>query len=173
VIGGLDAADINEVQELVSEYLDARGLPRRTLVVHQFVPGMIRNKEELSTYPGVDLLIDTDGFGTRAQKVANYDRYIAAEGAPHAGFKLFFTQDYGLMTPADVSSLVPQPRSCDLPVRSTASPAESPSWPAHALALQPDEGLGRRQGLFCRGAAFLAPMPPVHSIAPPAFRPPG
>lgn len=109
VIGGLDASEINKAQELISQYIVAAGLPRRTLVVHQFVPGMIRNKGSLKRYPSVDLLIDTDGFGTRGQKVANYERYIAADGAPHGGFKLFFTQDHGLMTLPDVSSLVPQP----------------------------------------------------------------
>lgn len=109
VIGGMDAAEINRAQELMSDYLLEKGLPRRMLVIHQFVPGMIRNKSELREYPNVDLVIDTDGFGTAPQKIANYERYIAAEEAQHGGFKLFFIQDFGLMTPAAVSSMEPQP----------------------------------------------------------------
>jgi hypothetical protein len=79
------------------------------LIVHQFVPQMIRNKTALAWYPGVDLVIDTDGFGYPRQKIDNYNRYIAAEGAPFGGMKLFYDEDIGLMTPAQVSALVPQP----------------------------------------------------------------
>lgn len=109
IIGGMDASAINRAQELMSNYIAEHNLLDRMLLVHQFVPYMIRDKELLTTYPGVNLVIDTDGFGYRQQKVDNYNRYIAADGAPFGGIKLFYRRDIDLMTPADVSSLVPQP----------------------------------------------------------------
>jgi hypothetical protein len=109
VIGGMDAAAINRAQERMSAFIAEHGLANRMLIVHQFVPQMIRDKAMLGWYPGVDLVIDTDGFGTPAQKVVNYDRYIAADGAPFGGMKLFFDEDTTLMTPAEVNALAPLP----------------------------------------------------------------
>ena len=109
IIGGMDASAINRAQSLMSDYIAAHGLANRMLMVHQFVPQMIRDKPQLTWYPGVDLLIDTDGFGYPRQKIDNYNRYIAADGAPFGGMKLFFDEDIGLMSPADVNALVPQP----------------------------------------------------------------
>ncbi|MFN0094390.1 MAG: hypothetical protein ACKVVT_06390 [Dehalococcoidia bacterium] len=109
IIGGMDASAINRAQQLLSELIVANGLSNRLLIVHQFVPEMIRGKAGLGWYPGVDLVIDTDGFGYPRQKIDNYDRYIGLDGAPHGGMKLFYDEDIGLMSPAEVSALVPQP----------------------------------------------------------------
>jgi hypothetical protein len=109
MIGGMDASAINRAQQLMSDFIAAHSLNNRMLIVHQFVPQMIRDKHLLAWYPGVDLLIDQDGFGPAATKIANYNRYIAAEGAPHGGMKLFYDEDVGLMTPAEVNALLPMP----------------------------------------------------------------
>jgi hypothetical protein len=109
IIGGMDASAINRAQELMSDYIAAHGLANRMLIVHQFVPEMIRDKAELRSYPNVDLVIDTDGFGYPRQKLDNYARYIAADGAPHGGMKLFYTQDIDMMSPDQVAALSPQP----------------------------------------------------------------
>ena len=109
IIGGMDASAINRAQSLMSDYIAGHRLANRMLIVHQFVPQMIRDKWQVAWYPGVDLLVDTDGFGYPRQKIDNYNRYIAADGAPFGGMKLFFDEDIGLMSPADVNALVPQP----------------------------------------------------------------
>lgn len=109
IIGGMDASAINRAQELMSNYIAEHELYDRLLLVHQFTPEMIRNKEQLTTYPGVNLVIDQDGFGYAEAKVGNYNRYVRDEGAPHGGMKLFYSRDIDLMTPAEVSALIPQP----------------------------------------------------------------
>ncbi len=109
IIGGMDASAINEAQRLMSEYITAHGLGNRMLVVHQFTPGMIRNKSELAWYPGVDLVIDMDGFGGQGIKLAHYDQFIAQDGAPHGGLKLFYDEDVNLLSPVQVAALSPQP----------------------------------------------------------------
>jgi hypothetical protein len=109
IIGGMDASAINRAQALMANYIAEHGLANRMLVVHQFVPQMIRNKPDLKAYPGVDLVIDTDGFGYPSQKIGNYERYITAEGAQHGGMKLFYAEHFILMTPAEVNALRPEP----------------------------------------------------------------
>lgn len=109
IIGWMEAAEINRAQELMSNYIAEHGLLDRMLIVHQFTDGMIRDKGDLRTFPGVDLVIDTDGFGYASQKIGNYNRYIRDDQAPHGGMKLFYRRDIDLMTPAEVNGLVPQP----------------------------------------------------------------
>jgi hypothetical protein len=108
-IGGMDAAEINRAQHMLKELVDEHNLPNKILMIHQFVPHMITNKDQLENVPGIDLVIHQDGFGTDEAKIANYNRYVAAEGAKHGGFKVFYRQDDPVMTPAELMQLTPQP----------------------------------------------------------------
>ncbi|MFN8506892.1 MAG: hypothetical protein U0547_04925 [Dehalococcoidia bacterium] len=108
-IGGMDASAINEAQRLMSEYIAAHGLSNRMLIVHQFTPGMIRNKAGLQWYAGVDLVIDMDGFGGQGIKLAHYDQFVREDGAPHGGLKLFYDEDVNLLAPWQVAAISPQP----------------------------------------------------------------
>jgi hypothetical protein len=109
VIGGIDASEINRAQQLMSDYITAHHLANKMLIVHQFTPDMIRNKGSLQTYPGVDLVIDMDGFGGQEIKLSHYGQFVGADGAPHGGIKLFYNRDTPIMTPAEAAAIVPQP----------------------------------------------------------------
>lgn len=109
IIGGMDAAEINEAQMMLQQVVEQEQLPNKILVVHQFWHSMIRNKAELQTIPGVDLVVDMDGFGSAEDKIAGYNIYVRDHGVPYGGFKLFYDQDIDLMTPEAVSRLDPQP----------------------------------------------------------------
>lgn len=108
-IGGMDAAEINRAQYILQGVVDEHDLPNKILMVHQFIPEMITNKDQIENVPGIDLVIHQDGFGSPEDKIANYNRYIAAEGAKHGGFKVFYQQDEPVMTPEQLMQLTPQP----------------------------------------------------------------
>ncbi len=108
-IGSLDVSQINVAQELLQKLVEENHLPNKILIVHQFLPDMIINKGDIKDLPNVDLVIDQDGFGTPAQKIGNYQRFVKQDGAEHGGFKLFYKQDHPLMTPEQVEQLDPQP----------------------------------------------------------------
>jgi hypothetical protein len=108
-IGTLDASEINRAQEMVKEVVDEHDLPNKIVMVHQFIPEMISNKEQIEVVPGIDLVIHQDGFGVPEDKIANYDRFVAAENAKHGGFKVFYKQDQPVMTPEQLMNLIPQP----------------------------------------------------------------
>lgn len=57
----------------------------------------------------MDLVIDMDGFGGQGIKLAHYDQFVAQDGAPHGGLKLFYDEDVNLLSPAQVAALSPQP----------------------------------------------------------------
>ncbi len=82
-IGSTDARIVNEVSAYLSRLVRDRNLPEKLLLVHRFTADMIENERSLRTYPGVELVMNVDGFGTQAQKKAKYREFTRgrAEGA--------------------------------------------------------------------------------------------
>ena len=108
-IGSIDATQINDVQAMLEQAAIQNGLPSKILIVHQFQFGMITHPELLRTYPHVDLVLNADGFGDRATKLAKYQALITNRPLGHAGVKLFYKYDTNLWSPADVLQLDPPP----------------------------------------------------------------
>lgn len=110
-IGSIDVSEINRAAEILQQVWTETGGPNKILVVHQFTPDMIRNKALLEDQPNVDIVIDMDGFGGRAVKLAHYQRFIVDDGAEHSGLKLFYdpSLDIDIFSPAEASNIDPQP----------------------------------------------------------------
>ncbi|MGH2531304.1 MAG: hypothetical protein ACRDJW_03255 [Thermomicrobiales bacterium] len=108
-IGGMDAADITYAQEELAEIAAEHGLPPKVLIVHQFEEGMIRNAEQLAPVPGVQLVIEFDGYGEPANKIAGYNLFISDRPIEFGGIKLFYRQDAPLLMPPEIVALRPSP----------------------------------------------------------------
>ncbi|HKP90959.1 MAG TPA: hypothetical protein VJT75_13410, partial [Thermoleophilaceae bacterium] len=108
-LGSMDAAEVNAVADRLDGLVRRRGLPEKLLLVHQFTAGMVRNRQRLTARPGVATVLDVDGFGTAAQKVAKYRELTRGIFGFAHGLKLFYEEDTGLMRPSDVLRLRPQP----------------------------------------------------------------
>jgi hypothetical protein len=119
VIGGTDAATVNDVADYLARIVRAHNLPQKVLIVHQFTDDMVTDRDLIRGRPGVVVISNMDGFGTADQKTGVYDRLSIAQPAvrrlrrrsaePYNGFKLFFREDMGLMSPKDVLALKPAP----------------------------------------------------------------
>lgn len=108
-VGQLYASKINQIQARLSKIGAAIGL-NRVLILHQFQPAMLPDKENIADYPFVEIVIDGDGVGPAEVKIYNYTTYASEPAFEFGGFKLFPTDgDYPIMTPSDVMNLVPQP----------------------------------------------------------------
>lgn len=108
-IGGIDASDVTYAQERLAKLAADNDLPPKILIVHQFHEEMIRGSESLAPVDGVQLVIDFDGFGDPANKIAGYNLFLQDRAIQFAGIKLFYKQDDPLMSPQDVVSLSPPP----------------------------------------------------------------
>ena len=109
-LGYLDAADINRAQELVSNYLTEHNLPPRVMIVHQFRLSMITNRDRISAYPNIDLVINADGFGAPGVKIQAYNAITQTGGGVRIpGVKLFYQYDIPLMSEQAILDLVPTP----------------------------------------------------------------
>jgi len=109
VIGSVDADAVNAAAAWLSRIVRERDLPEKLLLVHRFTDAMIRRDERLREFPGVRTVVNIDGFGDRAVKVAKYDALVARTPRLPRGIKLFLKEDTGLMTPAQTLALRPPP----------------------------------------------------------------
>ncbi|MFZ0544292.1 MAG: hypothetical protein WAM60_02565 [Candidatus Promineifilaceae bacterium] len=107
-IGQIYADQINEVQKFLNDIALETGL-NKVLIIHQFEPPMVRNKDEIIDYPYVELVFDADGFGGPGAKIGDYQQYAAEPGFEFGGLKLFYTWDAPLLSPGEVMALEPQP----------------------------------------------------------------
>jgi hypothetical protein len=117
-IGTVTAAEINEVQRIMEDYMIQNNIPgERLLVIHQFNWVMISNRERvLANFTKVRLVHCADGFGTPAEKRDSYAYNARATNMPIKAFKLFYTfdspgagYDRPLLTPKEVFALEPRP----------------------------------------------------------------
>ncbi len=113
VIGTLDAADINFAAQFLAKIVDEYHLPPKILVIHRFTQAMVTDYRAIAPLPEVEIVMDMDGFGSPAKKLATYRDFIAGEPVQFTGFKLFYKNDVNiggrLMTPEEVLRLSPQP----------------------------------------------------------------
>ena len=108
-IGSVSAESITYAQKVLAEISAENGIPPKMLIVHQFREDMIQGKEQLAPIPGVQLVIDADGYGGPELKTAVYNFLVRDEPIEFAGVKLFYGQDVPLMTAQEILALVPAP----------------------------------------------------------------
>jgi hypothetical protein len=109
VIGGIDGADVTWAQKQLLAICEEYNLPPKVLIVHRFRPNMIRNDEKVKVMPGVQVVIDMDGFGTPDLKLETYRILITEKRPEFAGIKIFYDQDKPMMHAEDVLALDPPP----------------------------------------------------------------
>jgi hypothetical protein len=108
-LGSITAADVTYAQEQMVDIAQENGIPPKMLIVHQFNYYSLPDKENIGIVPGVQLVMEADGFGPPEDKLATYDVIITKSEIEYNGFKLFYQQDDPLMSPADVLNLNPVP----------------------------------------------------------------
>jgi hypothetical protein len=108
VIGRVDSRELNATTAWLSQLITRDRLPQKLVIVHQFTDDMV-DETALKARPGEAIVLNADGFGTRAVKVSKYKRFTRQAPGFEQGFKLFYKEDVGMMTPRQVLRLKPRP----------------------------------------------------------------
>jgi hypothetical protein len=108
VIGHVDAREINATTAWLAQLREREGLPNKLVVVHQFTDDMV-DETALKPRDGLEIVLNADGFGTPPVKKSKYHAFTRQSPGFEAGFKLFYEEDVGLMTPRQVLRLRPPP----------------------------------------------------------------
>lgn len=109
VIGTMHADSVNSAARYLSKIVKTYDLPEKLLLIHRFTDDMIIDDHRLQEYPGVQTVVNVDGFGTPSAKVAKYRDFAKRHPNVGAGFKLFYKEDTDLMSPRSVMALRPRP----------------------------------------------------------------
>jgi hypothetical protein len=109
VIGSVEGADVEAVAAWLDDLTGRLQLPQKLFIVHQFTDDMVRDKQLLRPKRHLATVLNADGFGTAPVKISKYREFT--DGAPWTfdGFKLFYREDVGLMSPRQVLRLRPAP----------------------------------------------------------------
>ncbi len=110
-VGSVDVEEVNAVASWLADLTRARSLPQKVLVLHQFRPSMIRDRERLDTSRDeLAVVIHADGNGAPADKLATWQRLTTDPPAGvHWAWKNFYDEDRPMFTPAQTLGLVPRP----------------------------------------------------------------
>ena len=117
-IGSVTAAEINDAQALMQDYLEEQGIEgERALIVHQFNWRMIKDRHLVKTdFEQVRLIHNADGFGPPEDKYKSWEYNTRADNIPLKGFKLFYSKEWlntgyddPLLSPEEVLALNPEP----------------------------------------------------------------
>lgn len=109
VIGSVSAQEVNATSLELSKIVKQYDLPQKLFVIHQFTDGMVRDPGLLVRRPGLATVFNVDGVGSQAEKTGKYTSLAANKPGFFHGFKLFYEEDKGLMTPRSVMALTPRP----------------------------------------------------------------
>jgi hypothetical protein len=101
VTGAVGAAEVNAVAAYLAGIIAEKNLPQKLFLLHQFKVSMIPDIAAVTPQPGLAIVHHLDGFGTRAEKNATFNR-LFQPGRFHLGYKLFYDEDVGMYSPADV-----------------------------------------------------------------------
>ena len=107
-IGRVGAAEVNSVSGYVSGLIARHKLPEKLFVLHQFRGSMLPDVQKIDKRPGLALVQHVDGFGTRSEKNATWNRLRRPEQF-HMGYKLFYDEDVKRYQAADVLKFKPVP----------------------------------------------------------------
>jgi hypothetical protein len=109
VIGSVQAREVNATSAWLAQIVRQRNLPEKLFLIHQFTDDMV-DDTQLQERPGLAMVLNADGFGGRELKEAKYHDFTRSPRPfLHAGFKLFYREDTGLMSPRRVLRLRPPP----------------------------------------------------------------
>ena len=112
-IGIMDAKEINWAIDTLNAIVVEKKLPPKVLVVHRFTRQMVSNAKNIKLTPGVQVVMDMDGWGAPWLKFDSYSAYTVLEPVQFTGFKIFFGNDAKkgdhILTPKEVLHLLPRP----------------------------------------------------------------
>jgi hypothetical protein len=108
VIGRVGAREVNATTAWLAQLVRRGNLPEKLLLVHQFTDSMVPEKQ-LKRPRGLAYVLNVDGFGSQALKIAKYHDFVGQAPEFRRGFKLFYQEDANTMTPRQVMRLSPRP----------------------------------------------------------------
>jgi hypothetical protein len=120
-LGWMNASEINWASDELAQISLQNRLPRKVLVIHEWNPAVLPDKQNIKRNPNVSLVLHSDGFGGFENKIGDYQVFVMHELLEYGGYKVFLTYPDGgapdidtqgvsrPQTPQEIMQLFPQP----------------------------------------------------------------
>ena len=121
-LGWMDASEVNWALGEMAQISLKYHLPRKVVLVHQWNPAVLPDKDKIQTNPDASLVLQSDGFGGYENKLGDYQAFVQQDLLEYGGYKLFFDYSDGstaydfddngdkqVQTPQEIMQLFPQP----------------------------------------------------------------
>jgi hypothetical protein len=105
--GSIGYRQLNRASRWLKQLAEAKEVPDKALIVHQFSAGSISGRRRIKQRDRVNVLLNFDGIGSRRAKKAGY-KNLATNPDLLDGFSLFYDRDLRLMKPRSVLRLQPE-----------------------------------------------------------------
>lgn len=89
-LGHVTGEDINWAIDQMAQIPTKYHVPRKVLMIHEWTPGALVDKDKIKTNPLVSIVLHSDGFGYANEKIADYQQFVKVEHIQYGGFKLFY-----------------------------------------------------------------------------------
>lgn len=108
-LGSVAGSDIQRAVRYLDRLVERERVPDKLVVVHQFETGIVYGKQNINPTENVQVALNADGFGRAAAKVSKYDILVSQQPIQYGGFKIFYRQDFPVLSPEEVLQLEPAP----------------------------------------------------------------
>lgn len=108
-LGTVARAGVQRAVRYVHRLVEREDIPDKLVLVHQFETGIVYGKQRIEPTDNVQVALNADGFGRAAGKISKYDTLVRRQPIQYGGLKVFYRQDYPVLSPEEVLQLEPAP----------------------------------------------------------------
>jgi hypothetical protein len=108
-LGTVSGYEVQQAVRYMDRLVEKEDIPDKLVVVHQFETGIVYGKQNIQPTDDVQVSLNADGFGRAPNKLTKYDTLVRQQPIQYGGFKVFYRQDYPILSPDEVLQLEPAP----------------------------------------------------------------
>lgn len=107
-LGQVTADQMNDVQEYVDELVRENDLPKKMVIMHQFMDETLVDGEKIREYDNVDFVLNMDAWGDTASKHERYEHFASKPWAHRMSYNIFMQLDDRVEPDRELVRLAPK-----------------------------------------------------------------
>lgn len=107
--GVVTGAQVNEIQQIVDGIVREHDLPKKMVVMHQFMDHTLVDGEAIREHENVDFMLNMDAWGDVPSKVNRYEHFMSQSWAFNRGYNVFLNLDDRVSDEQELLNLAPTP----------------------------------------------------------------
>lgn len=106
-LGKITGDEINDVQKYVDDLTREHNLPKKMVIMHQFMDETVIDGEKIDRYDNVDFVLNMDAWGDIASKHERYRHFASQPWAHNVSYNIFMHLDERVEEDSELVKLSP------------------------------------------------------------------